>query len=135
MAEEEKAGFRIEGREYPFPQTFRLGDPVVVRSLTGMEFKEWAAALDDEDQREDPVVLIGLIGVAVAQGNPRWSREKVIAFVQRIDLEGFEAFGGEDADPPKPAETPEPEDLTPITESAGDSDDSLTESSELPDAA
>lgn len=145
MADEEKdekAGFRIEGREYAFPSTFRLGDPVLVKLLTGMEFKDFAAALDDEDQREDPTILVGLIGVAVWQGNPRWTREKVIAYVQRIDLEGFEAFGGEAADPPKPAATPEQEpeqepepEPTTAADSDGDSDDSQDESNRLPDAA
>lgn len=128
MDEAKKAGFLIDGREYPFPEKFRLGDPVLVKQLTGMEFKDFAEALDDEDRREDPAILIGLIGVAVWQGNPRWTRDRVQAYVQQVDLEGFEAFGGEDADPPEPAVTPEPS--IPTTEPDGGSGGSRDESSE-----
>jgi hypothetical protein len=130
MSAVEKPGFEIEGRRYPFPESFRLGDPVLVAELTGMSFPEFAEALDDPDRREDPAILIGLIGVAVWQGNPRWRRDKVIAYVQQIDLGEFEAFGGgaedEQLPPAEPAQEPADEtsdqDISP--ESSSESNDS-----------
>lgn len=130
---QEKAKFLIDGREYPFPEKFRLGDPVLVTQITGMSFKEFSAATDDEELREDPAVLLGLVAVAVSQGNPRWKRERVIEFVQQIDFDNFDTSGGDVADPPKPAETSETEtdvDLTEREAQAGDSADSSIESNE-----
>lgn len=108
----DKAGFEIEGRFFPFPDGFRLGDPVLVTELTGLDFNDFVARLDDEEERSDPVVLIGLIGVAVWQANPRWRRDRVLRYVQNVDIDKFEAVGGEDESDEKekpgdpPAEPP-----------------------------
>lgn len=98
---DERPGFEIDGRRYPFPESFRLGDPVLVAELSGMPFPEFAEKLQDEEERKDPAVLIGLVGVAVWQGNPRWRRARVVEYVQQIDTEGFEAFGGDGEDEPE----------------------------------
>lgn len=131
-AQSDKAGFIIAGREYPFPETFRLGDPVLITQTTGMTFKEFSAALDDEELREDPAVLLGLVAVAVSQGNPRWKRDRVIEFVEQIDLDSFDSFGGDD--PQGPAEEQgSSSDRTAPEGQAGDSDVSPIVSSGSPD--
>lgn len=108
MADQE-AGYQIAGKFFPFPTSFRLGDPVLIRDLTGLTWDEFLRAMPDEDDPEDvgdPVVLLGMLGVAVWQANPTWRRDKVARYVQNIPIEDVEAVGVEeeqdgDAGPPE----------------------------------
>lgn len=79
-------GFEIDGRLYPMPQSFRLGDPVLVTQLTGLTWPQFAEALDDPDRQQDPVILLGLIGVAVWQGNHGWTRDRAARYVELLDI-------------------------------------------------
>lgn len=83
---EEQAGFRVGETFYPWPQAFRLGDPVLIREVTGMSWQEFIDALDGQGM-EDPAVLNGMIAAAVWQANPRWKRDRVRAFVEAIGFE------------------------------------------------
>ena len=100
-------GFEIHGRFYPAAQSFNLGDPVLVRDLTGLDFPtfaemydelvdELAAAQDPDGVMVDPVLLIGLVGVAVWHANPTWQRHKVVRFVQPLEIDAIKFVGGED---------------------------------------
>lgn len=96
----DEPGFEIGGETYPFPQGFRLCDPVLVAEVTGMSWMEFAELLDDQDPR----TLAGLIAVSVWQKNPRWKRDKVIHFVEGLELDaiGFAGdAGGADVTPPE----------------------------------
>lgn len=106
MAEE--AGFQIGKRLYPFPSSFRLGDPVLVKEVTGLDWQEFLDRIPDPDdptQEDDMIVVLGLIAVAVWQGNPTWRRDKVSRYAQGLDLSEIEAVGGEveedEASPPE----------------------------------
>lgn len=112
-------GVEIYKRFYPWPESFRLGDPVLVKEVTGMRWPDFAQALDEMDPEETPdqVVLAGLIAVAYWQGNPQMSRDKVRRTLERIPMEAFEIVEGDegvaedDASPPaeggeKPPTTP-----------------------------
>lgn len=84
-----RAGFLIEDRFYPVPEAFRLADPVLVEELTGLSWGEFEERLpsgeeDADGQGADPVALLGLVGVAVWQQNPRWRRDRVLRYVQQI---------------------------------------------------
>lgn len=101
MPENEKhdePGFEIGGVFYRMPTSFRLVDPVLVTEVTGMKFPAFAEAIGDEDERQDPTIMAGLIAVAVWQKNPRWKRDKVVRFVQEIPLEAVDVSGGDDED-------------------------------------
>ena len=109
----EKPGFQIGRRFYPFPASFRLGDPVLVEELTGLDWHAFLDRLPDEDapdgQEPDPVAMLGLVGVAVWQANPRWRRDRVVSYVQGLDMGDVEAVGADDdeedeASPPAEAE-------------------------------
>lgn len=130
----QQAGFEIDGRFYAFPDSFALGDPVLVKELTGMPFTpDFTDAVSDPEflENPDPTVLIGLVGVAVWQGNPRWKREKVVQFVSRIDFDKFEAVGGDEEEETLPPAVPAGEPA--ITSSdASSSDDSQDKSTEPP---
>lgn len=112
-----ESGFEIYGKFYPMVEAFELGDPVLIRELTGLDFPTFAqehdeliaaaAAADDDELDIDPVVLVGLVGVSVWHANPTWRRDKVLRYVQHLPIEQIQLVGGEedDTDDP-PADTP-----------------------------
>lgn len=111
-----ETGFDIYGKFYPMVEAFALGDPVLIRELTGLDFPSFAEAYDeltdavgdsDGEVEIDPVVLVGLVGVSVWHANPTWRRDKVLRYVQHLPIEQIQLVGGEedDADDP-PADTP-----------------------------
>lgn len=95
----DKATFAIGNRDYSFPESFRLGDPVLVQEVTGMEFPDFAEALDDPQRRKSPVILAGLVAVAVWQGNPSWKRDRVRRFVEELDMDALNFPEAEQATP------------------------------------
>lgn len=122
-----EAGFEIGGRFYPLPAAFRLGDPVLATEVTGMGWDEFVQAMQDETG--DPRVSAGLVAIAVWQGNPTWRRDKVVRYVEQLDLAAldFRASDGEQGDDAGP-----PEPTTPTSEpgsTSGSGDASATSSS------
>lgn len=111
-------GFEIYDRFYPSPKRFRLGDPVLVREVTGMSWPEFARGLDamaddyaalleqgrEDEYEPDQVLLVGLMAVAFWQGNKQMSRAKVVRAVEQIPLESVKYIAGDeegdDASPP-----------------------------------
>jgi hypothetical protein len=104
----DQVGVQIGNHFYPLPTTFRLGDPVLVEELTGLTWGEFVERLPDEDapddMPEDPVSMLGLIGVAVWQGNTTWRRDRVVRFVTTLAMDKVEITG------PEPEEDTERED-------------------------
>lgn len=106
----DRDGVEIYKRFYAWPDRFRLGDPVLVKEVTGMRWPDFAQALDELDPEEAPdqVVLAGLIAVAFWQGNPQMSRDKVRRTLERIPMEDIEIVEGDEgvveADASPPAE-------------------------------
>lgn len=100
--------FLIEDREYAMPTSFRLIDPVLIREITGLEWPQFTERLDGDtddpaaiEEDMDPVVLLGLVAVAVWQQHPRWSREKVKRYVGELDIQALSFRGDEGGgDPP-----------------------------------
>lgn len=120
-----EAGFRIDGILYPFPDSYTVGDSVLIKVLSGLdmedyfeglaEVQEQAAALTSGQARLDPRLFAALIGVSVWRAHPRWSVERATQFVQRIDMDklvteqAVESIEEEtpegDASPPAPTPT------------------------------
>jgi hypothetical protein len=103
----DKDGVEIYKRFYPWPTRFRLGDPVLVKEVTGMRWPDFVAALNDVDEDEEPdqVVLAGLIAVAFWQGNPQMSRDKARRAVEKMPVDEIELIDSDeesDALPPAP---------------------------------
>lgn len=99
----ESPGFLIADEFYPFPMAMRLLDPILVDELTGCSWGEFAQLLDDkpeDDEEPDMRQLVGLIGIAVWQKHPKWTRQRVVEFVQQLDIEALVFSGKDDADPP-----------------------------------
>ena len=104
-------GFEIYKRFYPAPTRFRMGDPVLVKEVTGMSWPEFTAALDamerdysalveqgNADEFEpDHILMLGMMAVAFWQGNPSMGRAKVVRAIERIPIEEVE-FIASDAD-------------------------------------
>ncbi len=105
----EQDGFELYKRFYPWPDKFRLGDPVLVQQVTGMRWPEFCSALDeiDPDEPADQVVMLGLIAVSFWQGNPQMSREKVRRIIERMPQDELDIIEGDvedDVVPPAEAE-------------------------------
>ena len=109
----ERDGFETRGRFYPWPQQFRLMDPLLVSEVTGMPYNQFLEAWQttianvedgDTEANVDPVVLNGLVAVGVWQQHPEWRRERVVRFLEQVttdDLDITSADEGEgDAVPP-----------------------------------
>ena len=115
----DKDGVEIYKRFYPWPERFRLGDPVLVKAITDMSWPDFVTALAEQEDayaaaREtgeevevDQVVLAGLIAVAFWQGNPQMSRDKARRAVERIPQDEIEIVEGDEGDvgPPALSET------------------------------
>lgn len=114
-------GFEIFKRFYPAPTRFRMGDPVLVKEVTGMTWPEFTAGLDAmeleyaglleqgraDEFEPDHVLLLGLMAVAFWQGNPTMGRAKAVRAIERIPLEDVEFIAADvevDASPPAVAE-------------------------------
>jgi hypothetical protein len=104
---DEAASFEIGGVVYPVPTAFRITDPALVREVTGMDWAEFVEGLREEEQ--DPVLVSGLVAVAVSQANPGWRRDRIIRYLGEIDFEelGFNQPSTNGADAGPPDETPE----------------------------
>lgn len=98
--EHTEPGYMIAGTFYPMPKKFRLGDPVLVSELTGLEWTEFSEALNDERLGASPVVQIGLVGVAVWQARPTWKRRRVVDFVEAIPEDAVTFEPGVSTDDP-----------------------------------
>ena len=132
----DKDGVEIYKRFYPWPDRFRLGDPVLVKEITGMRWPDFVAALDeiDEEEAPDQVVLAGLIAVAFWQGNPQMSRDKARRAVERIPQDEIEIVEGDEGDvgPPALVETEAAGSGPEATLSASDGSPEAQEATEIP---
>lgn len=125
MSVEQQPYVEIEGRVYALPQSFRLGDPVLVQEVTGLAWPEFVDRLDDA--ADDPTALLGMIAVAVWQGNPRWRRDKVARYVEALQMDALQVVVPDrEVDEGPPVETP-------ATPPATSSDDSPEKPSESPE--
>lgn len=124
----DQPGFTIGNDFYPFPSSFRLGDPVLVAEVTGASWNEFAEMLDDNDPRS----LAGLVAVAVWQKHPTWRREKVLRYVEAMDMDALEFEGetGPDVIPPADAGSSALTEIKPATSTS--SSDSTTPSGPTP---
>lgn len=93
----DQPGFNIGDDFYPIPTSYRLGDPVLVTEVTGMQWNDFAELLDSGDPR----AMIGVLAVAVWQQHPAWRRDKVVRYIEQVDMDSLSAVGV-DAEAPVP---------------------------------
>src|SRR5262245_23278325 len=107
----DKDGVEIYKRFYPWPDAFRLGDPVLVKEITGMRWPDFVQALDEQNEaiemaeemgmpspQPDQVVLAGLIAVAFWHGNPMMNRDKARRALERIPMDDIELIDGDEGE-------------------------------------
>jgi hypothetical protein len=118
-----EVGLKIRDVFYPFPGSATLDDGVLIKRLTGMKPKAFAAELA-EFQKEmadgtatlddmDPGILLGLIGWTISRGQPSWDQDRVIKYVKALELDNFEIVVPEEseedeANPPEVSEAVAP---------------------------
>lgn len=118
----DEPGFNVGDEFYRFPTSFRMGDPVLVAEVTGLGWNEFAELLD----QGDPRTLAGLVAVAVWQKHPKWRRDRVLTYVEALELDDVVFDGGDEADalppllgdaaptlPPPASSTPSSDTLVP----------------------
>lgn len=101
---DDRQGFEIRGTFYPWVEEMGLLDPVLIQRVTGMSYRQFvetwqesiAAADDDDESGGDPIVMNGLVAVAVWRQNPLWTVEKVVRFVQGVMNSDLEFVSEED---------------------------------------
>jgi hypothetical protein len=104
----QEPGFWIDGQHYPFPESYTLGQTILVSRITGDEFYKYSEAL--QEGTRDHAVIAAWAAVAVWHKNPEWSIDDVERFVMSIDIEKFELeSGGADGDPPPSGSVEQPE--------------------------
>lgn len=123
-----ESGFEIKGTFYAFPTAFRIGDPPLVRQITGMSWEEFTGALGDDTG--DPSVSAGMIAVAVWQTNPEWRRDRVARFVEKLDMEQVKFISGDAADEEETVVPPPETDAAPNGSPTGTDVASETSTSE-----
>jgi hypothetical protein len=120
----EDSGFLIADEFYAFPSSMRVVDPILVDELTGYSWGEFAQLLDEQPDELDVRTLVGLVGIAVWQKNPKWARKKVVEFVSQLDFDALNFTAPEVEDDAVP---PALEDDA--TSTSGDRSESTEESS------
>jgi len=104
----QEPGFWIDGQHYPFPESYTLGQTILVSRITKDEFYKYSEAL--QDGTRDHSVIAAWAAVAVWQKHPDWSIDEVERFVMSVSIEAFEiASGGTDDSPPPKGSVDAPE--------------------------
>lgn len=91
MADREP-GFWIDGQHYPFPESYTLGQTILVSRITKDEFYKYSEAL--QEGTRDHAVIAAWAAVAVWQKHPDWTIDAVERFVMGVDIERFELDSG-----------------------------------------
>lgn len=106
-------GFVINEKLYPFPSSFKVTDPVLVKEVSGLSWDPFiAAATGDEEwltengAPDEAIVMVGLIACAVWHVNPRWPRAAVVRFVQNLDEGDLDVVGADLPPEVSPGEAP-----------------------------
>ena len=128
----DQTGWEIKGQFFPDPESFRMGDPVLVEQVTGLDWPSFTERLDDPAFEQDLVLVSGLVAVAIWQQRPQWRRDRVARYVETLDIGAVKFIGGDapeaveenDESPPEGAapesdsETPPPSSTTPPASSS-----------------
>lgn len=129
---EQPRGFQIGKRFYPAAVGEKLGDPSLVAGTTGLTWDQFQSMLgipapddpegvaEEHDDYDQELLIVGLVTLAVARGNPLWPRPKVISYVMDLDSVAVELVGltpdepetGADGEPLPPTLVDEPSSTT-----------------------
>lgn len=92
----DQPGFQIEGRFFPFVQSYKHGDPILIHEVTGLSWDEFADLLAESAEdgaRPNPIIQTALIAVAIQRQYPTWSRRRVAQYVNNLELGSEEVVG------------------------------------------
>lgn len=93
-AEPEPRGFLIHGVQYPYPETFKLPDTILVRELCAVPWADFEArANGDESNVDDATLFVGMVAIAIARANPTWPRVAVLSFWNELSEDEVELYG------------------------------------------
>jgi hypothetical protein len=91
-----EAGLRVNGKFYPPPTSFTLGEARTVKRMTGLDLSEFTKALGSLDKHPDPDVFAAFVWVSMHREDPTVTPEDV----DDLDYAAIEGEGGDAAVPP-----------------------------------
>ncbi len=107
----QEPGFWIDGQHYPFPESYTLGQTILVSRITGDEFYKYSEAL--QEGTRDHSVIAAWAAVSVWTKNPDWSIDEVERFIMAVPIDAFEIQSGtQEEDSPPPSGSVEPPEST-----------------------
>jgi hypothetical protein len=115
-------GLRVNGKFYPLPSSYTLGEAEVVERVTGMNVQQFTEALPKQAQKEhqDVRVLIAFVWHAMHRENPDLTVDEVRALeFDDLNWEGLDE--GDAADPPPETSAKNDGTSPPSAETANDS--------------
>lgn len=121
MATEVEAGLRVNGRLYPIPSSFTLGEARTIKGLTGMGMADFATALNEIGKTQDPDVFAAFVWVSMHREDPTVTTD----IVELLEFDAIEAEGGEEEVPPI---------ATPASSASGSSEGSVVALREPPES-
>jgi hypothetical protein len=95
----QEAGLEIDGRLYPIPTSFTIGEARGIKQITGMAPPEFSDALGDLSETMDPDVFAAFVWIAMHREDP----SVTIEAVDNIDFENVVPVG-EESEPSPPDE-------------------------------
>lgn len=108
---ENRDGFEIKGVFYPWAQEMKLSDAPLVVEVTGMKYNEflrsWQSNIEKVTEAEeigedvdpldlDPIVVNGLVAVAIWRQHPDWTRNKVVKYFERLEDADIDIYDTEE---------------------------------------
>lgn len=111
-AEQAPPVIRIDGRPYEIPQSYTLGDTVIIERVTGLDFAAYIERIERGELSGS--VIAGVIAWTLRHAHPQWPYERIERLVSNVDLselleqlQEMPERGGDDRRPPADT-TPSP---------------------------
>jgi len=89
----DQQGFRVFGQFFPVPVGYQARDMALVKHVTEMSFKDWAKAMNDPDNADDPLLWAGAVAVAAWQTNRSWTKQQAYRWGTELDPNDVELVG------------------------------------------
>lgn len=87
-----ETGIRVDGKFYPLPSSFRLGETRMIKRITGLNPAAFNEALNELDETSDPDVYMALVWWIMHREDPSISVEQLdqLEFGQIVNEDGDE---------------------------------------------
>lgn len=127
-----QAGFELQGEFIPWHLTDKIRDLQLIDFFAKIPPAEFFAAVKDDFDRSRSPITAAMIATSIAHHKPGWSSNRVIRFVEDINMHEVTFFDGEDEEEKK-QETESPLATGETSDDDADTPESSEKLSEQPD--